>query len=112
MVDFYILVYLLLTVVCMGVLVYVMVRQYKEVRRPRNSFTQLRWRLFWLPTIILVGLALGLPRLFVILFPHLAGNPIMQVVASQAVRVIGGITVLTGITMLILGIYTFRERKQ
>lgn len=103
MLNLYILLYLLVTLACMGTLVYVMIRQYREVRRPRNAFTQLRWRLFWLPTIILVGLGLGLPRLFANLHEAFTGE--------QLVRIIGGIIVLMGITMLILGIYTFKERK-
>lgn len=107
----FILIYALVTLACMSVLAYVMTRQYREVRRPRNAFTQLRWRLFWLPTVILAGLALGLPRLFVVLFPALEANSIMTVIASQAVRVVSGIIVLVGITLLILGIYTFREKK-
>jgi hypothetical protein len=103
MLNIFALVYFLSTLVCMGALVYIMVRQYKEVRRPRNAFTQLRWRLFWLPTIILLGLALGLPRLYVTLHAHLD--------TGQIVRVIGGVTVLVGITLLILGIYTFKEKQ-
>lgn len=106
-----ILFYILVTLACMAVLGYVMMRQYKEVRRPRNAFTQLRWRLFWLPTIILIGLTLGLPRLFFIIMPNLATNSVMKVVTGQGVRVVGGITVLIGITLLILGIYTFKEKR-
>lgn len=103
MLNLYILLYLLVTLGCMGTLVYIMVRQYKEVRRPRNAFTQLRWRLFWLPTIILVGLGMGLPRLFANLHQDFA--------PGQLVRIVGGIIVLVGITALILGIYTFKEKK-
>lgn len=99
----YILLYLLVTLACMGVLFYVMVRQYKEVRRPRNAFTQLRWRLFWLPTVVLLGLSLGLPRL--------VDNLHEDFSAEQIVRIVGGVIVLVGITLLVLGIYTFRERK-
>lgn len=102
MLNLYILAYILVTLACMGTLVYVMIRQFKEVRRPRNGFTQLRWRLFWLPTIILVGLALGLPRLVANL--HETFTP------GQLVRIVGGIIVLGGITLLILGIYTFKEK--
>jgi predicted permease len=103
MVNPFILTYTMVTVVCMAVLVYVMIRQYKEVRRPRNSFTQLRWRLFWLPTIILVGLGLGLPRL--------VANIHQDFTPEQLVRVVGGIIVLVGITVLILGIFTYKEKK-
>lgn len=103
MVNVYVLLYLLVTLACMATLVYVMFRQYKEVRRPRNAFTQLRWRLFWLPTIVLVGLGLGLPRLFANLHEDFA--------PEQVVRIVGGVIVLVGITALILGIYTFKEKK-
>jgi predicted permease len=103
MLNLYILIYLLVTLACMGTLVYVMIRQYREVRRPRNAFTQLRWRLFWLPTIILFGLGLGLPRLYANLHEDFS--------SGQLVRIVGGIIVLVGITALILGIYTFKERK-
>jgi predicted permease len=103
MLNLYILLYLVVTLACMGTLVYVMIRQYGEVRRPRNAFTQLRWRLFWLPTIILIGLGLGVPRL--------AANLHASFTTGQLVRIIGGIIVLVGITLLILGIYTFKEKK-
>lgn len=103
MLNPYILLYLVVTLGCMATLVYVMVRQYKEVKRPRNAFTQLRWRLFWLPTIILFGLSLGLPRLLANLHEDFA--------PEQIVRIVGGVIVLVGITLLILGIYTFKERK-
>lgn len=103
MLNVYILAYLVVTLACMGTLIYVMVRQYREVKRPRNAFTQLRWRLFWLPTIILFGLSLGLPRLVTNLHEDFT--------TEQLVRIIGGIIVLAGVTMLILGIYTFKERK-
>lgn len=102
-INFFILAYLLVTLGCMASLVYVMVRQYKEVRRPRDAFTQLRWRLFWLPTVILFGLGLGLPRLL--------DNLHEDFTSELLVRIIGGIIVLVGITSLILGIYTFKERK-
>jgi predicted permease len=103
MLNLYILFYLLVTLGCMASLAYVIVRQYKEVKRPRNAFTQLRWRLFWLPTVIFIGLSLGVPRLLANL--HEDFTP------EQLVRIIGGIIVLVGITLLILGIYTFKERK-
>ncbi len=103
MLNPYIFLYLLVTLGCMATLVYVMVRQYREVKRPRSPFTQLRWRLFWLPTVILIGLAMGLPRLFANLREDFA--------PEQLIRIVGGIIVLAGITLLILGIYTFKERK-
>lgn len=103
MLNFYILAYIAVSLACMATLVLVMVRQFKEVRRPKNGFTSLRWQLFWLPTVILAGLLLGMPRLFTSLHAHYDGG--------QLLRVIGGIIMLIGITLLILGIYTYREKN-
>lgn len=110
-INFSLLAYLVVTIACMSVLLYATIKQYKETRRPRNSFTALRWRLFFLPAVILFGLFLGLPRLLTILFPSLETNQLITVIASQPVRVMGGIIVLVGITWLILGIYTFKEKQ-
>ncbi len=103
MLNFYILAYLITTIGAMLALCYIMLRQFKEVRRPKNTFTRLRWQLFWLPTVILLGLVLGIPRLVESLF--------LKIESGQIPRVIGGIIVISGFTWLLLRIYTYREKQ-
>lgn len=102
--NLYILVYLVITIAGMAALLYVMWRQYAEVRRPRNAWTKLRVYLFLLPTLIFFGLLLGLPRLF-----QIVNTPFTD--SGQAVRTIAGMIVLAGFSLLTLLIYTYREKK-
>lgn len=106
MVNLFILAYLIVTIVCMVALAYVAIRQFKEVRRPRNSFTKLRWRLFLWPMVILFGLVLGLPRLLSLILPEL-----QLPFDDTNMRVIGGIIVLISITWLTVSIYTYKGKE-
>lgn len=103
MLNIYILLYLLVSVSCMLVMALVLFLQFREVRRPKNSFTRLRWRLFFLPALIVASLALGLPRLFDSLYLPPSGG--------QVLRVISGMVMLSSFTLLIFSIYTYKEKK-
>lgn len=105
MLNKYILSYLIASLLCMGVMLFVTIKQFNEVRRPKNAFTRLRWYLLLFPLLILLGIALGIPRLVVSLHANLSGGELVA-------RVVGGIVMLIAISLLTLRIYTFREKDK
>lgn len=103
MLNWWALISLLATWACIFTMIFVGIKQFREVRRPKNGFTLLRYYLLFLPMIVGVGSALRIERLNQQLHTRYTG------VVTRAS--IGGTLVIAAATLLILSIYTYRERK-
>jgi hypothetical protein len=103
MLNWWALISLVATWACIATMLWVSVRQWREVRRPRNGFTLLRYYLFLLPLVVTLGAALRVERLYEQLHTHYAG-----VVARASV---GATLIVVAATVFMVLIYTYRERK-
>jgi hypothetical protein len=95
---------LIAAVVAIFLMLYIIPKQVNEIRRPKNGFTALRWRLLALPTLYILCV---LPRV-----PLLAGRlhvpPTSDLAAFTSVST--SIGLLTFAVFMVL-IYTYKEKK-
>lgn len=89
-INIYILIGILLRVAGIILLLQIIPKQIREVKRPKNSFTHLRWRLLVSPILIVTILLITLPRSI-----HLIHRPVESTSeAIQAIAINLGIVVL------------------
>lgn len=103
MLNWYAFISLTATWLCIVTMIFIGIKQFREVRRPRNSFTRLRYYLLLLPILIGIGAALRLERLHEQLHTQYTG------VVTRAS--IGGTMVIVAATVLVLLIYTYRAKQ-
>jgi polyferredoxin len=103
MLNWWALISLITTWGCIGVMAWIGGRQFREVKRPPNGFTRLRYYLLILPLIVMFGAALRVERLYDQLHSHYS-----PVVTRAS---LGATLVIVGTTIFMVLIYTYRERK-
>lgn len=87
----------------LAIMFYVIPKQIKEVRRPKNEYTRLRWYLLAIPLIYSLALVLRLPRLLEILdHPH---DNLAAALAS-----LSGTAIVLSFALFVLLIYTYKEK--
>lgn len=103
MLNWWAVISLVATWVCIVVMGWIGFRQFRETRRPRNGFTLLRYYLLLLPVIVLIGASLRIERLYQQL--HTVYSPVITRAS------IGGTMIIVAATVFMVLIYTYKERK-